>query len=359
MSELEFDEEVLGDAAYREGGAVGLAAASVDGVPALRFFDNLRRAALESFDRSASVGATPTVFVLSEQRARIDARKVDPAAARLTDINLRQPGEWEGRLVFTAPHGTGGWATPLPCGSADAAIDLLEQHGFGHLPVAIIYPQTRALSCYQEGGVSEKAPIRLDLPARSRPVTIADIFEVLEDVRRNSLLTPQIGPPGFWSKPEVYQPGPEAERQIQWVVAAQLRSSFRPMIVDTEQVVPEGRIDIVVTNPAPTPDNPLHPAVVELKALKSKSHTGAAFADTKNVKAVIKGLRQAKSYREAKQARFSVLGCFDMRQDKTDIMGVNVCVLARNRYLTDDRVRAFVFPLFGTTDDAQEATATA
>jgi hypothetical protein len=32
-------------------------------------------------------------------------------------------------------------------------------------------------------------------------------------------------------------------------------------------------------------------------------------------------------------------------------------VMARDRYFTDDRVKAFVFPVYGTTEDAQEASA--
>ena len=201
--------------------------------------------------------------------------------------------------------------------------------------------------------------MNLDLPAQSKPVSIADIFDVLEDVRRNCLLTPQIGPPGFWADGPGYEPGAEAERQIQWIVAAQLRSNFRPFMIDTEQITPLGRIDIVMTDPAPTSGNPLHPAIIELKALKSKSHGGSAFGESKNLRAVLKGMRQAKSYREIKEAKYSVLGCFDMRNIKTDILSVELCLMARDRYFQDERVQAFVFPVYGTSDGAQEEAATA
>lgn len=357
MAELDV-EQLIADLSFREGAAAGIAASPLEENIALRFFDNLRRVALESMDRAAA-GAVPTVFVLSDRTARLDARTVDPAASRITDINLRNPAEWEGRLIFTAPHGTGGWSIPLPSGSVDTAIDLLEDRGFGDLPIAVVYPETRALSCYEEGGTSEAQPMKLDLPAHAKPVTIADIFDVLEDVRINSLLTPQIGPPGFWADGPGYEPGAEAERQIQWIVAAQLRSNFRPLMIDTEQITPLGRIDIVMTDPTPTEGSPLHPAVIELKALKSKSHGGAAFAESKNVKAVLKGMRQAKSYREVKEAQYSVLGCFDMRNNKTDIMAVELCVVARGRYFQDERVEAFIFPVYGTSDDAQEEFAAA
>ncbi|HEV2598452.1 hypothetical protein [Sphingopyxis sp.] len=359
MDEDDFAAAILAEDAFREGGAAGLAVTSGDEDPTLRFFDNLRRTALASFDLGAGDGLVPSVFVLSNRTARTDARTLDSSATRLADINLRSPDEWQGKLVFTAAHGTGGWAIPLPDNSADAAIDLLEANGFGELPIAVIYPEARTLSCYQEGGTSEKAPIQLVLPSQIRPVTINDIFEVLEHVRRNGLLTPQVGPPGFWANPATYEPGPEAERTIQWIVAMQLSSSFRPIQVEPEQQVALGRIDLVMTNPKPTAEVPLHPAVIELKALKSRSNGGAPFAASKNIRAVVKGMRQAKSYREEKEARYSVLGCFDLRQNKDDILAADLCILARNRYFTDDRVEAFVLPLYANTGDAQEAAAVA
>jgi hypothetical protein len=357
MDDVDFIARLTTDAAFHEGGAAGLAAGSADVNPTLKFFDNLRRATLASLDFAGGDDQLPTVFVLSDKAPRTDARKVSSSATRLVDINLRRPAEWAGKLVFTAPHGTGGWCMPLPQNSVDVALDVLEQNDFGHLPAAIIYPERRALSCYQEGGASVSAPINLDLPAASRQVTIADIFDVLEDIRRKSLLTPQIGPPNFWADGPTYEPGPEAERTIQWIVAAQLRSAFRPLEVDMEQEISLGRMDVLMTDPNRASGQFLHPAIIELKALKSRSHGGAPFAPSKNIKAVVKGMRQAKAYRMEKGAQYSVLGCFDLRKDKTDILAEKVCVMARNRYFTDDRVEAFVFPLYGRTEDAQEAAA--
>ncbi|MEP6066044.1 MAG: hypothetical protein ABJ246_09425 [Paracoccaceae bacterium] len=356
MADEDFLEQLLSDAAFREGGAAGLAAASIDERPARQFFDNLRQAALSSIDCSGELGESPTVFVLSES-SRQHAKGISDTAVRLTDIDLIQQTNWQGKLVFTGRHATAGWAIALPNGSTDEAIDLLEANGLGQLPVAIVYPQLRKLSCYEEGGATDDAPIRLDLPQTRRNVSLAEIFEVLEDVRRNCLLTPQIGPPGFWGNGGQYQPGPEAERTVQWIVQAQLRSNFRPHLVDVEQTIPEGRIDVLMTNREPSPELPLYPAVLELKVLKSKTQNGNPIANYKNERAVLKGLRQTKAYREAISARYSILGCFDMRQQKNDILATNLCVMAVERYFTDDRIAARVFPIYGSTDDAQEEIA--
>jgi len=359
MDDTELEQFILADASFIDGGVAGLSIGSGDENPTLKFFDNLRRAALASFDLAGAQQLTsPSVFVLSDQ-PRPCAAAIDPSAKRLVDINLKIPSEWAGKLVFAAEHGTGGYWLPLPAGGVDEAIDLLDTHGFGSLPVAVVYPERRALTCYQEGGSSDSAPLRLDLPENVRPVTIQDIFEVVEEIRKKSLLTPQIGPPGFWADPSNYEPGPEAERTIQWVVAAQLRSSFRPLLVEPEQQIALGRVDLVITNPASGSNSVLHPAVIELKALKSRSHGGSPFANTKNIQAVVKGMRQTKAYREEKGAHVSVLCCFDLRQNKDSILEANVCVLARAKYFTDSRVDAFVFPIYGRTEDAQEAVAAA
>ncbi len=355
------DEELLSQlteaAIFRDGGAAGLAAGSGDEDPILRFFDSVRNATLSAMDRHPGMATLPTIFVYSASSARTDARRVNTSATRLIDLDLRSPAEWQGRLIFTAPHGYGGWAVDLPSGSVDEAFALLEQQGFEQTPVAVIYPDQRLLRCYQDGGVSERVPISLALPITARVVSIEDIMAVLEDVRHSSLLTPQIGPPGFWANAATYEPGPEAERTIQWIVAAQMRSLFRPLLVDTEQEIPLGRIDVLFTNPRPTPGSPLHPALVELKALKSRSNGGAAFAPSKNIKAVIKGMRQAKSYREEKHATYSVLACFDLRQTKNDILAEPLCRAARQKYFTDDRVRDVVLPVYASTEEAQEEVA--
>jgi len=356
----EFDDfaaQLLSDPAYMQGAAAGLAASNADDDPALSFFDNVRRTALESLDQAPANGEAPTVIVLSEN-PRTDAKSVNGAiVSRLVDINLKKPEAWQGLLVFCAAHGTAGWSLPLPNGSIEDALDLLENHGFGNVPVAIFYPNRRTLSCFQEGSISSDKPIRLNLPAANRQVTIQDIFVVLEDVRRNSLLTPMIGPPHFWTKGDDYVPGEEAERQIQWIVAAQLRSNFRPMIIDTEQVTVVGRIDVVITDPNAQGVCPRHPAIIELKALRSKTHNSKAVANSVNVRATLKGLRQAKAYRHEKAAKFAVLACFDMRENKDDILNTPLCVLARQKYFTDGDIAAYTFPVYGDPAHAQEEMA--
>ncbi|MER8465690.1 hypothetical protein [Mesorhizobium sp. M1396] len=359
----EFGAKLLQDPSFVAGAAEGLAASNVDEDPILSFFDRVRYTTLKSLDKAAAAGAgavggAPAILVLSE-RPQADAKAIDVNAHRLVDIDLKDPADWQGKLVICASHATAGWWIELPEGSVDQALELLNAHGLGHSPLAIVYPAARALSCFQDGGMSDEPPIKLDLPLNSRQVTLNDIFEVLEDVRKNSLLTPMIGPPKFWNDGPAYVPGEEAERQIQWIAAAQLRSNFRPLIVDTEQVTPVGRIDIVMTNTAGTGAAQQYPAIIELKALKSKTHAANKVPDSTNVKAILKGIRQAKAYRETKGANLGVMASFDMRATKTDILNEELCKLAVAKYITDERIAVYNFYVYGDTAHAQDEAAAA
>lgn len=359
----EFGANLLLDPSFLAGAAEGLAASNVDEDPVLSFFDRVRYTALKSLDKAAAagggeIGGAPAILVLSE-KPQTDAKAIDINAHRLVDIDLKDPADWQGKLIICASHATAGWWIGLPGGSVDQALELLNAHGLGHAPLAIVYPAARALSCFQDGGMSDEPPIKLDLPLNTRQVTLNDIFEVLEDVRKNSLLTPMIGPPKFWNDGPAYVPGEEAERQIQWIAAAQLRSNFRPIIVDTEQVTSVGRIDIVMTSAAAAGPAQQYPAIIELKALKSKTHTANKVHDSVNIKAVLKGMRQAKAYRETKGAHLGVMASFDMRATKTDILNENLCKLAAAKYINDERIAAYNFHVYGDPAHAQDEVAAA
>ncbi len=354
----EIENLLLADPAFLDAGAAGLAASSADIDPTLRFFDQVRNAALEALDRGAPDGEAMSLIVMSAS-PREDAARIGKAN-RVADLNLHDPTHWQGKLIFAAAHGTTGWSFPLPYNDVGATFEWLEGQGFGEAPVAIAYFNNRILSCYPEGGMSDDKPINLTLPAAGKIVSMADIFEVLEDVQKNSLLTPMIGPPKFWNDPGEYIPGPEAERTIRWIVAAQLRSTFRPMQVDIEHVCRVGSVDIVITPPARPLDGPAHAAIIELKALKSFTSGKSPVSAYSNSKAVYKGHRQARAYRDTVAAELGIMAAFDLRKNKNEASN-DAWPRARERYFAPDdaNIDARIFPVYGTTDDAQEAAAQA
>jgi hypothetical protein len=348
-------DEFLGDVSYREGAAAGLSVSSLDSDPTLQFFDCLRNTIVTSLDRALPAsGSPPAVFVRSET-ARLDASRLG-GAARIIDIDQKTVTEWAGQILIVAPNATSGWSIPLN-GPVESAFDRLEAAGLGALPICIIYAPDRRVSCFRNGAQDDQNTIRFDLPVNSRQLTMQALIEVIDEHRRRSLLSPQVCPPDFWVNAQQHQPALAAERHIQWGVAVALRNSFRPITADLEQNIPTGRIDICMTNPQPA-GGPVHPAVIELKALRSKTSSGRSVSRHRNIMWMAEGYRQAKAYREDKHAALGLLACFDMRANQDDLMTENILQLANAKYF-DGNMAAHIFKIYGQTEAAQEEVATA
>lgn len=119
-----------------------------------------------------------------------------------------------------------------------------------------------------------------------------------------------------------------------------------------------GRIDICLTDTQATDPAKRHPAVIELKALRSKSSRGRVVTERTNLAAVAGGFRQAKAYRKKKCAIFGLLACFDLRKKKTDLLSNGTVQAARARY-ADAQMDVILLPIYGLPEDAQEEMAAA
>lgn len=352
----DFKDLLLGEAAFLDGAIAGLAASTLsDEDPIHGFFRAVRRTTQVSLGHDLNVVVAPAIIVLSDN-ARLEACKLNSEAKKITDIDLKSPDQWQGKILFCAPHGSGGWAFPIE-GDVDAGLQFLEESEFGKHPVVVVYPEKRMLSCYPEGAIAGSQPIRLPLPSVSKPVTIANIFHVLEEARQNSLMIPASAL-DLWKDGKTYTPRDQAERRVQSLVQAWLAAHFQPILVEVEQNTRIGRIDIIFINPNAVALGQRHPAVLELKVIRSKSQNGTGYSKRSNEIALAKGLRQAKTYRKVKDAKLGVLACFDMRETKDDIMAGPFCVAARERYFKDDAdLDVRLFPLYGNTEDAHEEMA--
>lgn len=346
------------DSAFRSGATEGLLLVAEAPNDRLQFFESLRMSVLSSLEKPIAPAnpPPPTIFVRA-LRPREAASKFG-AASIVTDIELRNPAQWAGKLVFTAQHGTGGWAVPMPGDDLNQAMEMLIEHGHGDDPIATLYADIRVISCAVGGAVADEQSMKLALPDAPRPITLGDIHDVLQLVRREGLMTPSVCPPNLWSDPASYLPSTETERLLQWCVAAEMRAHFRPVLAEREQITAVGRIDICLTNPHAKTAEARHPAVIELKALRSKSSTGTAVTERSNIAAIASGLRQAKAYRVTKKAILGVLACFDLRQKKTALLENDIVKKARGRY-SDDRMAVSLLPIYGQPEDAQEEVAIA
>jgi hypothetical protein len=308
---------------------------------------------MSSFDHGPPGADVPPSLFIKSERSRTDAFRIGEPK-RILDLDQKDFTSWSGQILLVSESATAGWSLPI-VGSIESAFDLLERHGAGAEPVAVVYPARRLISCYLRGTHDERAPIRIVLPGVTRVVTMGNMIDVIDEFRKNSLMTPQVCPPDFWIEAVEHQPTEQIERYIQWGVAVALRNSFRPVQADIEQITPVGRIDICMTN-TETGANPLHPAVIELKAFRSKTSTGSPVSRRKNILWAMSGHRQAKAYRNQKKAGIGLLACFDLRRIKDDLLCDKLVQASRTKYF-DERMESQIFNVYGTPEGAQEEAA--
>lgn len=348
-------QSFVADAAFRAGAAEGLLIASDAPDMRYEFFGALRTSVLSSLELGDPASPPPPSLFVRALRPREAAEHFGPSSM-VVDLDLRDPEQWQGKLVFAAQHGTGGWAVPMPGEDLSHAIKALIDGGHGEAPIATVYAKKRVISCAVEGAAAGELTLRLSLPVTSRSISLADIYEVLEEIRQEGFITPAVCPPNLWSDPANYVPSTETERLLQWCVAQEMRAHFRPILAEREQVTAVGRIDICLTDPTATDPAVRHPAVLELKALRSKSSTGSSVSERANLAAVAGGMRQAKSYRVKKNALLGVLACFDLRKTKTDLLSNGTVQKAHGRYY-DERMAVTLLPIYGLPEDAQDEIA--
>ncbi len=350
-----YKDDLLQDPNFRSGATQGLLKSTDAPDEQSEFFENVRNTLLSSLELEAGESWQPALFIRAEA-PRVTATKYG-LPTRLQDLDLQSPAQWSGKLIFAAPHGSNGWAIPMPDGTVEGAVNALIEGGDGQQPSAIFYPEKRVIGCSAEGVASDGATIRLSLPKGTRAVSLQDLQEVMELVRREGLLIPDVCPPQVWNKAHKYIPGPETERVLQWCLAAEMRGYFRPLLIQREQSVNVGRIDILFTDLSATTAADRHPAVVEVKVLRSFHSTERPISASTNVYALVKGMGQAKAYRVKKDAKLGTLAVFDLRKEKTKILEAKPVQAAIARYY-DELMQTIMLPMYGVVEHAQDEMAT-
>lgn len=317
--------------------------------------DQLRAAVLVSMDKGSAYGDLKDAVFVAATHPRAEKGKLGGLPDRLLGVDSKPPSDWAGRLVVIAGNATAGWSRKMS-ETVEDVFNRLESEGLGSAPVAIVSPSKRSMTLFPYGAESEEGVLRIALPAKTRSVTLKNLIEVIEEVRREGLMSPQVCPPGFWADQHAHAPGDQVERHIQWGVALALRSSFRPIQADIEDITSVGRIDISMLNPSPGLGDPVHPAIVELKALRSCSSNKTPVAPRANILATLSGHKQAAAYRNKRAAPIGLLACFDLRKNKDDILSHPVIVAARAKYF-DENLEARIFRVYADNKDALEELA--
>lgn len=257
-----------------------------------------------------TTGAAAFILVTPEQQEGLKAGRSFNRTVYMGRVRLA------GRVHFMT-HRAATSAFEEYTGDANGVFERIAELQCDHLPTLVYDPgagKTR-LSYYPKGTHTDDGMIEVDLDVG--PVTEADILSVINAVYRTELCTPDnSGPTTIWENTGKGYPIKDAERTVQQFLRVGLAARFHWCTIRAEQAGKLGRTDLeVVDNRTGAVGSVTHHALLELKVLRSFSHSGSAYAATATEEAVSKGVNQAHSYGNDNNTLLRMLCCFDMRSD--------------------------------------------
>ncbi len=191
--------------------------------------------------------------------------------------------------------------------------------GMGDIPAVVIDLRDHGLvaNFYRKGLSNPTANERADL--RKATLSLDEVREVLDGIHTTSLCTPDaqghIG--STWKDSRSRLPVREAELAVQRTVKVGLQGKYLGVFnVVAEQPGPSGRFDLMVEQfDALDRTSLTRHVLLELKVLRSRTHTGTQVREAQNGKAIEDGVRQAAVYRDERNVRSAALCCYDMRDE--------------------------------------------
>lgn len=280
--------------------------------PDLRFQVYVARTvrARESQADAETAGAAAFILVTSQEQERFKVGRSFNRTLHTGRVRLA------GRVHFMTPRAATS-AFEEFVGDANGVFGRLAELQSDRLPAMVYDPSAgRArLSYYPKGTHTDDGMVEIDLDAG--PVTEAEILSVIEAVYRTELCTPDnSGPTKIWENSTKGFPIEEAERTVQQFLRVGLAARFYWCTIRAEQAGKLGRTDLeVIDNRTGEVGRITHYALLELKVLRSFSHSGSAYAAATTEEAVSKGVKQANSYGNDNNTLLRMLCCFDMRSD--------------------------------------------
>ena len=258
-----------------------------------------------------------------------------------------------GYMFFSSADATHGQFIPIPT-EANAILEWLDDHGLGGCPIVTVYRNAKEMVTRRRGidSSAQSDAIRDQEPS----ATVQELMEALRHYHRSRVVTPTSCPEGVWKSGSAhrYIPGERPERSIQSDLAVALNFWFRGVVrAEEEDSTNIGRIDVRLLKKGA--NGPLaYWIILELKVIKSFASTSSPVADSTNVEAIVKGVKQAGSYRVNRRAEEGRLEIYDLRQDKSkDLRAREEVSAAMGRYSPPPKVD--IWPVFGSSDDARKA----
>lgn len=280
--------------------------------PELRFQVYVSRTirAREHQADAETAGAAAFILVTPQQQEELRVGRSFKRTVHMGRVRL------VGRVHFMTPRAATS-AFEEYAGDANGVFERIAELQCDHLPTMVYDPgagKTR-LSYYPKGTRTDDGMIEVDLDVG--PVTEAEIQSVIDAVYRTELCTPDnSGPTKVWQNAGKGYPIEEAERTVQQFLRVGLAARFHWCTIRAEQAGKLGRTDLeVVDNRTGEVGSVTHHALLELKVLRSYSHSGSVYAAAATDEAVSKGVNQAHSYGKDNNTLLRMLCCFDMRSD--------------------------------------------
>ena len=190
---------------------------------------------------------------------------------------------------------------------------IINDLGCGDDPAIIIDPRSQRVTLrYYDSGLNEADNVEIH-QINEEQITEEMIAGTVDNLYSECLITPtaQSGPAKLW-KNEI--PIKYAEQSIQMSMKIALATKFLSCCVREENTGKSGRYDIYIRQKLQFQRGHIPYAILELKVLRSKHHSGTIVPDSDNLSAVEKGVRQARAYRAEWDTTIATLYCFDMRE---------------------------------------------
>ena len=258
-----------------------------------------------------------------------------------------------GRLFFSSADATHGQFIPLPK-EADAILEWLDDRKLAGCPMVAVYRSAKEMVT-RRFGIRDGA--RSDAIRDKEPTaTVQELSEALTHYHRNRVVTPAGCPEGVWESGSAhrYIPGPRPEKSIQSDLAVALSFWFRGVVrAEDEDRTNIGRIDVRLLKTG-TSGGLTYWVILELKVIKSFTNASSVVGDAKNVDAIVKGVKQAGSYRANRKAEEGMLEIYDLRQDKSEDLTARA-EIADALAMYSPCPRVDVWPVYGSADAARNA----
>jgi|GEM_PF-939087 len=307
--------------------------------PELRFQVYVSRTvrARERQAGAETAGAAAFILVTPEQQEEYKTDRSFDRTAYTGRVRLA------GRVHFMTPRAASS-AFEEYVGDANGVFNRIAELQCDHRPAMIYDPSLgkSTLTYYPKGTYTDEGMVEIELDVG--PVTEAEVLSVIDAVYRTELCTPDnSGPTKIWENAPKGYPVEEAERTVQQFLRVGLAARFHWCTIRAEQAGKLGRTDIEVVDDRTGEAGAItHHALLELKVLRSFSHSGTAYPAATTAEAVTKGVNQAHSYGITNNSLLRMLCCFDMRTndvgDTTTFAhvqndAITLCVSLRRWYM--------------------------